>query len=361
MSLNIEESNKSVDNYAEIRYNSNIRFLHKNFPPENEVLSEAHRLATWWARREDVSAGDRTLISMKNRWYVVEMFDDAENYYQVEGWIRKADYNKVLEDIKKYGRSDRIKSIQRSTNRIDMFDQSSGSLEGRESSSNRVRVEYREKNKQIQPMDQETPYWRERSASDGNGDSSSSGADKQGSNIKSSISSEISPKKASLTDGVFFDGKDGDSYSLSDAGDGDLAPMGRYDVRGDDVAYVGDDLAPLKPEYSSGGAQYSLSGGPVLDDDLPLSEKYKEDLAPFNFDKAEAEKDGREVEAPGDISTPEKTEQKMTFSERLEAKLQNSKTELENLKKQKEFSRESFDKEIANIHKQKIFKNPLPN
>ena len=71
--------------------------------------------------------------------------------------------------------------------------------------------------------------------------------------------------------------ENGEDYSLSGAADGDLAPMGRYDVRGDDVAYVGDDLAPLKPEYSSGGAQYSLSEGAVLDDDLPLSEKYKEE------------------------------------------------------------------------------------
>ncbi len=555
MSLNIEESNKSVDNYAEIRYNSNIRFLHKNFPPENEVLSEAHRLATWWARREDVSAGDRTLISMKNRWYVVEMFDDAENYYQVEGWIRKADYNKVLEDIKKYGRSGRIKSIQGSFDWYDQLNKSGGSFEGRESSLDSYKSKHGEENSKMVRMASSENKGRERSSSYRSGDSESSGTRRQGPNIKFSLSdavdgdlapmaeeiksvaneqatedpdilyslsdektskpvdkysqnqynlfgwardidaisknelddmyskihekgsltkfpksskgeaiievndsphttlgtdnvfvfvkgsknapeitrvirvnffdeasvdvfrkdiyantdhrsleayarvmgeefvlyydrsssanygeyanrtrtqqsgsegkgntpvnrngdqrngafeetrsNEIAPDKASLTDGVFFDGKDGDSYSLSDAVDGDLAPMGRYDVRGDDVAYVGDDLAPLKPEYSSGGAQYSLSGGPVLDDDLPLSEKYKEDR---DFDKAE--RDGREVEAPGDISVHEKTEQKMTFSERLEAKLQNSKTELENLKKQKEASRESFDKKIAEL------------
>ena len=70
-------------------------------------------------------------------------------------------------------------------------------------------------------------------------------------------SNEIAPEKASLTDGVFFDGKDGDSYSLSDAAGDDLAPVGRYDVRGEDVAYVSDDDLPIKAEYSSGGAQCS--------------------------------------------------------------------------------------------------------
>ena len=51
--------------------------------------------------------------------------------------------------------------------------------------------------------------------------------------------------------------ENGREYSLSGETDGDIAPMGRYDVRGEDVAYVGDDLAPLKSEYSSGGAQCS--------------------------------------------------------------------------------------------------------
>ena len=42
----------------------------------------------------------------------VECFDDALNYYQVEDVISKAEYNVILKEIKEYGRSGQIKSVQ---------------------------------------------------------------------------------------------------------------------------------------------------------------------------------------------------------------------------------------------------------
>ena len=77
-------SRETYSKHDKALYAAGVSFLHKNFPPENERLSEAHRLTTWWARRADAEAGDRTLISMNDVCYLVECFDDALNYYQVK-------------------------------------------------------------------------------------------------------------------------------------------------------------------------------------------------------------------------------------------------------------------------------------
>ena len=55
-------SRENISKRDKALYASGIYFLHKNFPPENKALSEAHRLATWWARKADTESGDQTLI-----------------------------------------------------------------------------------------------------------------------------------------------------------------------------------------------------------------------------------------------------------------------------------------------------------
>ncbi len=72
-------------------------FQHKNFPQENEVQSEAHRLAVWWSYNKARSIGDQTLISMNDRWYLVEKFDDATSGYRVEDRITKPEYKQIYE------------------------------------------------------------------------------------------------------------------------------------------------------------------------------------------------------------------------------------------------------------------------
>ena len=64
---------ESIDFARKKRYNKlSFKFQHQNFPPENEVWSEAHRLAVWWATKSDTETGDQTLISVNYRWYLVE-------------------------------------------------------------------------------------------------------------------------------------------------------------------------------------------------------------------------------------------------------------------------------------------------
>ena len=180
--------NESVDSdldlrYNKTKYNRTIPFLHKNFPPENETHSEAHRLAVWWARRSDVEVGDQTLISMHGRWYLVEKFEDATNYYQVEAFVPKAEYNIIIKEIKEHGRSGKIKSIQESTDFIDKLYKSSDTLERGKSGVDGNKAGHGRKDYKIQRVDQIETARRERSSSYGSGDSKSSGADRQGNNI----------------------------------------------------------------------------------------------------------------------------------------------------------------------------------
>ena len=117
-----DEEEEGVDNEESIVYNNTIHaskkgttknspyFLHQNFPA-GEPWREAHRLAIWWSNNPNVSTGDQTLISMNDRWYLVEKFDDADNGYQVEALISKKEFNKILKEIKENGRSGKIKPI----------------------------------------------------------------------------------------------------------------------------------------------------------------------------------------------------------------------------------------------------------
>ena len=176
---------KGVDKEEEIEYSRRaFSFQHKNFPGEKESGSEAHRLAVWWAHRADVQTGDQTLISINNRWYLVERFDDADNHYQVEEFITKAEFEKVFKEIKAYGRSGKIKSVSGSVDFIDKLNKRGYSLEGRKSSSFGYETQYGRENNQIQQLDKKQIKRRERPTSDGNGDSSSGGANRQGDSVR---------------------------------------------------------------------------------------------------------------------------------------------------------------------------------
>ena len=163
------------------RYNNlSFKFQHQNFPPENEVLSEAHRLAVWWATKSDTETGDQTLISVNYRWYLVEKFDDALNNYQVEELISNEDFEFVFKEIKEYGRSGKVKSISGSTDFIDKLNKSGYSLEGRKSSSNGYETQYGREDNQIQRMGEDQIEGRERAAGDRNGDSQGGSENRQG-------------------------------------------------------------------------------------------------------------------------------------------------------------------------------------
>ena len=156
------EENGILDKDDSAQYNKKgyakkkFSFHHENFPTYDESGSEANRLAIWWASKNDVVAGDKALVSMNDRWYIVEKFDDADNGYQVEDRITLAQYNKYYEEIKKYGRAGRngrIKSVQTRTDRLDSINKSSSSIIDGKSSININTNKYGIQSDEIQRMD----------------------------------------------------------------------------------------------------------------------------------------------------------------------------------------------------------------
>lgn len=161
-------------------------FQYKNFPGEKETGSEAHRLAVWWANQPDVKAGDRTLISMNNRWYLVERFDDADNHYQVEDRIPKKEYDKINEEIKANGRSGKILSIQRALTNYNKFDKLNNPLERGESSIDSIKTQFNRENTEVGRLDSFEVAGRERIDGDGSGNRKGGGSNRQGDDVKHS-------------------------------------------------------------------------------------------------------------------------------------------------------------------------------
>ena len=182
----------NIDSTEEIRYNrKRFKFIHKNFPPENESGSEAHRLAIWWTQQKDVQTGDQTLISYHDNWYLVEKFEDADNHYQVEEFLTKAEFKKIFKEIKEYGRSGEIKSILAAPNGYDSNDRQHYSLKGRESSSYSNEAGYGREDTKVVRLDSQQIDRGERATSDGSGDSSSSSANQQGDTLNSTVNNEV--------------------------------------------------------------------------------------------------------------------------------------------------------------------------
>lgn len=137
------------------------------------MISEAHRLATWWARRSDIKAGDQTLIFMNGVCYLVECFDDAPNHYQVEYVVSKQDFDYYYEGIKKHGKIGQIKSILEAPNGYDSdYRQYHTTNEGKPG-ANRNEVEYGRKSSKVVRLDSDQTSGREQSPSDRSGDSQS--------------------------------------------------------------------------------------------------------------------------------------------------------------------------------------------
>lgn len=120
---------------------------------------------------------------MNDRWYLVERFDDADNNYQVEEYITKAEFEKVFKEIQEYGRSGKVKSVSGSIDFIDKLNKQGYSLEGRKSSSLGYATQFGREDNQIQRVDKKQVERGERTSNDGDGDSEGGGANKQGQSI----------------------------------------------------------------------------------------------------------------------------------------------------------------------------------
>lgn len=203
----VAEKLLNLDNAGEIQYNKkkvdqryNFSFLHKNFPSETESQSEAHRLAIWWVNRSDVEVGDQTLISMNDRWYLVERFDDSDNGYRVEKFVYKHEFEKILKELKEHGRSGKVKSIQGGTDWIDRLNQSSNSFRRKESSVDRDISGHGRENPEVLEMDTFKAEGRERSGRDGDGDRESGSTDRQGDFIRDLSEALTSEEKEFLSE-----------------------------------------------------------------------------------------------------------------------------------------------------------------
>lgn len=186
----------NVDNESNERYNR-ISFLHKNFPGEKETWSEAHRLAVWWARRPDVETGDQTLISMNDRWYLVEKFDDAENNYQVEEYLSKTKVKSIFKEINENGYIGKIKSILSTSNGYDSDNSRNQIFIGGEPGAISPQIEHGGKGSKMVRLDRVETDRRERLTSDRDGDSESSSKNRQGNRaLKDSQGNQLTDKQA---------------------------------------------------------------------------------------------------------------------------------------------------------------------
>lgn len=160
-------------------YASGVPFLHKNFPPENERLSEAHRLAVLWARNQNTVVGDQTLIFMNDVCYLVECFDDALNYYQVEDVVSKAEFDTIYKEIKKNGKVGKIKSILATANGYDSNYRQHSTFDEGKPSADSYEAKHRRESPEVVRLDREQASGRERSSNNGSRDSQSSSEDRQ--------------------------------------------------------------------------------------------------------------------------------------------------------------------------------------
>ncbi len=152
------------------------------FPPYDPFVkhgSEAHRLALDWAYKADTKAGDMTLISYHDRWYLVQKFDDADSKYLIRRRVLKAEFEKVSKEIEENGKSGDISSIQRRLTRNDKRNKSGYSFKERESSVDRDVIEHRREGQSVVRMVTTESDGRERSGRDGGGDREGSGQDRQ--------------------------------------------------------------------------------------------------------------------------------------------------------------------------------------
>ena len=184
-----EDTDEAIDASPQSEYNGEevaVQHSRKNslinhtFPTYKESAgNEANTLATRWAHRADIQAGDQTLISYHDNWYVVQKFDDSDLGYQIMERIAKKDYDKIAEDIKRNGASGRIQSIQRAFTDFAQFDKQRDSARRAESSPHSLQIEHGGENSEVL-RDSKTATPRGQTQNDGGGDSKSRRSSKQG-------------------------------------------------------------------------------------------------------------------------------------------------------------------------------------
>lgn len=113
----------------------------KTFPPFDVSHSMANTEATRWAHREDVIAGDRSLISYHGNMYLIEKFDSDDLLYRIVKKFTAKEYAGYIEEYRRYSdvkeagletpvekRVDRDSSLDRGSDIDNGAEHSSGTL-----------------------------------------------------------------------------------------------------------------------------------------------------------------------------------------------------------------------------------------
>lgn len=194
------EEGEVVDANPQTEYNGEVvevqqsrkdSLINHTFPTYKESTgSEANTLATRWAHRADIQAGDKNLISYNGNWYVIEKFDSSDSGYQIIEKISEKQYQSYLEEFENGNRQKQ--SIQKGVSRITSLDRQRNSSIGEQHSVDSSPSRHRGQDNQIQRVGEEQSQ-RGKTQSDRSGDSKSRRSSKQG--IKHSLQEEISEER----------------------------------------------------------------------------------------------------------------------------------------------------------------------
>lgn len=157
-----------VDSESETQYNRK-GFVNGTFPTYREGKgTQANELATRWAHRADVLAGDRTAISFNGSWYLIEKFDSSDLGYQIVAKLTQRQYQSYMEE--RTNGVGKGQSIQKGVSSITSIHRRASSSNGGVVSDNSVSSRNGRGDSEVQRVGQEQSQ-RGKTASDRNGDS----------------------------------------------------------------------------------------------------------------------------------------------------------------------------------------------
>lgn len=157
-----------VDSESETQYNRK-GLVNGTFPTYREGKgTQANELATRWAHRADVLAGDRTAISFNGSWYLIEKFDSSDLGYQIIAKLTQRQYQSYMEE--RTNGVSKGQSIQKGVSSITSIHRRASSSNGGVVSDNSVSPRNGGGDSEVQRVGQKQSQ-RGEAANDRNGDS----------------------------------------------------------------------------------------------------------------------------------------------------------------------------------------------
>ncbi len=213
-----EDDDADIDVDSEKSYNENAsapqesrkdQFIGRTFPTYSESRgSQANELATRWAHRADIKAGDQAAISFQDKWYLIEKVDDADWGYQIIAQMTEKQYQEYTEDRENVAEK---QSLQESVGEITSINRRAGSADGGVVSDNSLSSRNRRGDSKVQQLGQEQAR-RGETQRNGSGDSESSSSGEQ-----SGVSRAKFSLKGTTQDGIEIYETSKDIRSLTNA------------------------------------------------------------------------------------------------------------------------------------------------